>query len=112
MLRGALDDWTVQRMLESAVRPLAEQQAHGGQRVEAVATLDHSIHWAEKMDAAAPRTIQALVVVVRASYRRALDEWRKVEHDKAFLPPLPAEMKAAEQALTPAGLDRTRVGHR
>jgi serine/threonine protein kinase/tetratricopeptide (TPR) repeat protein len=143
MLSGALDDWTVQRILAGAVRPLAEEQAHSGQRVEAVATLDHSIHWAEKMDTAAPRTFEAKAIVgvarawqtagsvyailagletgqqaaadrekARAYYRRALDDWRKVEHDKTFFPPLPAEMKAAERALAPAGLDPKRVGHR
>jgi eukaryotic-like serine/threonine-protein kinase len=137
---GALDDSSVLRMLESAVRPLAQQQARSGQRAEALATLDHSLRWATKVDAATPQTSQGFAAIARAWqmagsvyailaggeagqqaagdreaarawYRRALDEWRKLEHDKAFLPPFPAEMKAAEQALAPGGLDRKRAGH-
>ncbi len=138
---GALDDSSILRTMEGAVRPLAEEQARSGRRVEALATLDHSLRWAKKMDAVAPQTYTVFVVVARAWqtagsvyailadgetgeraaedreaarvwYGRALDEWRKMEHDKAFLPPYPAEMKAAEQALAPGGLDRKQRDHR
>ena len=108
--------------------------------MEALATLDHSLRWAKKLDAAVPDQPLALSIVARAWqtagsvyailadgeigrqeagdraaarawYQLALNEWRKLEHDKAFLPPFPAEMKAAEQALTPGGLDRKRRSH-
>jgi hypothetical protein len=138
-MSGALDDSSVLRMLEAAVRPLAEEQARRGRRMEALATLDHSLHWATKLDAAVPQTSPLRFGVARAWqaagsvyailsdgetgqpaaedreaarswYRRALDEWRKMEHDKAFTPPFPAEMKAAEDALAPGGLDRKGRG--
>lgn len=136
-MSGAPDDFSVLRLMEGAVRPLAEEQARGGQRAQALATLDHSLHWAGKADAAVPRTAAVFIVVARAWqtagsvyamlaggetgqradgdreaardwYRRALEEWRKLEHDVAFVPPFPAEMKAAEQALAPGGLDRKK----
>jgi hypothetical protein len=140
-ISGAQDDSSVLLLLEGAVRPLAEKQARAGQRTEALATLGHSLHWAKKQDAAAPHRVLALATIARAWqtaglvyailaddetgrqeagdreaarawYQLALDQWRKLEHDKGFLPPFPAEMKAAEQALAPGGLDRKRRGHR
>ena len=63
---SALDDSSVLRMMESAVRPLAEEQARGGQREQALATLDHSLRWAKKVDAAAPQTYTVFVNVARA----------------------------------------------
>jgi hypothetical protein len=140
IMGGALDDSSVLRMMESAVRPLAEKQAQRGERAEALATLEHSLRWARKVDAVAPRTSMSRVAVARAWqtagsvyaifahgenaglaagdretarvwYQRALDEWRKLEHEKGFLPPLASEMKAAELALAPGGLDRKGMGH-
>jgi hypothetical protein len=124
--------------MEDAVRPLAEEQARGVRRAEAVATLGHLLHWSEKLDAAGPRTYMASVIIARGRqmagsvyailagneagqqaaedrevargwYRRALAEWRRVEGEKGFARNL-EEMKAAEHALAPGGLDSQGVG--
>jgi hypothetical protein len=130
-MSGALDDPGVLRMLEAAVRPLAEEQARSGRRAQALATLYHSLRWGKELDVTLPPTSMLRVGVARAWQtagsvyailaagetgqesaedraaargwrQRALNEWRKIEHDKAFVPPFPAEMKAAEKALAAA----------
>ena len=55
-LNDAPDEGIIVRSLALAVRPLAEAQARKGQRAEALATLDHSLRWAARMDSAVPPT--------------------------------------------------------
>ena len=122
-------EFNIIRRLEAAVRPLAEQQARAGQRRDALATLDHALRWARQTDATAPQNSVALRVGVARSWRaagsvydilaareagppreqdraaarewnrKALEEWRKLEHQKSFLPPYPQELQEAEKAL-------------
>ncbi len=133
-LRGAPDDWSALRVMESAIQPLAEQQARRGQRLEALATLEHALHWATKVDnasqtsktypsvALAWQTAGSVYAILASAetgqkaaadrttariwYERAVNEWRKMEHDPGFIPAFAANMKADEQALTAGGLGR------
>jgi len=135
------DDLSALRLMESAVRPLAEEQARKGHRQDALATLDHSLHWATRADAAVPQRPDAFTAVARAWqtagsvyailaggetgegaaadraaarlwYQRALAEWRKVEQNKLLVPRFAAEMRVAERALAPGSLDREDRTHR
>lgn len=138
-LSSAPDDWSALRVMELAVRPLAEEQAKNRQRPQALATLDHSLRWAAKVDSTVPRTPRTVPSIAiawqtagsvyailagseiaqqaaedraasQAWYGRAVDEWRKIDHDTAFLPEFAAFLRADEFAL--AGLERKRPIHR
>lgn len=140
MLSTAPDELSAVRLMESAVRPLAEEQARKGQRQEALATVGHPLHWAARTNAAVPQRRDSFACIARAWqtagsvyeifaegetgesaaadratarlwYQRALDEWRKIEV-KSLVPRSVAEMKAAERALAPGGLDRKEQAHR
>ena len=138
-LSSAPDDWSALRVMELAVRPLAEEQAKNGQRPEALFTLDHSLRWAAKVDSTVPQTLRTVPSIAiawqtagsvyailagseigqqaaedraasQAWYGRAVDEWRKIDHDTAFLPEFAAFLRADELAI--AGLERKRPIHR
>ncbi len=140
-LRSAPEDWSALRVMEFAIRPLAEDQARKGQRQEALATLDHSLQWVAKADSAVSQTsrnvpsiaiawqtagaVYAILakgetgplaaadrVTAREWYGRAVDQWRRIEHDTAFLPAFAADMRADEQTLLPGGLDARKSDRR
>jgi tetratricopeptide (TPR) repeat protein len=122
-------DFSILRGLIVAVRGLAEEQARGGARADALATLDRALRMAKTVDAtAAPTALLLRANVARswqaagsvysilsgrehgdpalrdrqaaqAWYRRALDEWHRLEPQKGFTLALRHEMEAAEQAV-------------
>jgi len=115
-----------------AVRGLAEEQARGGARTDALATLDRALRLAKAVDASAASSALLLRVNVarswqaagsvyailsrreqgepavqdrlaaRAWYQRALDEWRRLEPQKGFILAFRREMDTAAQALAAA----------
>jgi tetratricopeptide (TPR) repeat protein len=122
-----------------AVRGLAEEQARGGRREEALETLDRALRLAKTLDASVPsnallprvnvaRSWQAAgsvytILSVREHgdravqdrsaagmwYRRSLDQWHKLESQNGFAN-FQHEMDDAALALSGAGLNRPVSG--
>ena len=133
ILKGAPDDALTFRRMEAAVGALAREQARNGRRADALATLDHSLAWAKKFDDTAPpasiairpgvaqawQTAGAVYAMLAdgeggqraaedretalAWYRRSLDQWKKLEGQKGFLPLYAAAMEAAGRAMATIG---------
>ena len=133
-------DFSTLRGLVVGVRGLAEEQARGGAREEALSTLDRALRITKGVDANALTTAFPLRINVTRSwqaagsvystlsnrehgdqaihdkdaarmwYQRALDSWHKLESNPGFTPAQRHEMESAAQALAPGGLKQTAPG--